>query len=76
MSPDGSPQKYGRLQRKNGIAESKRHPKLSEIGFQCQGWLAARSPDDVAKTLGNTIERHYTPFVKELRDRVRWFFDH
>jgi hypothetical protein len=34
------------------------------------------SPDDVAKTLGNTIERHYTPFVNELHDRVRWFFDH
>jgi len=32
------------------------------------------SPYDVAKILGDTIEtveRHYTPFVKELRDRVR-----
>lgn len=32
------------------------------------------SPYDVAKMLGDTIdtvERHYTPFVKELRDRVR-----
>jgi integrase len=32
------------------------------------------SPYDVAKMLGGTIdtvERHYTPFVKELRDRVR-----
>jgi hypothetical protein len=29
---------------------------------------------DVAKMLGDTIdtlEKHYTPFVKELRDRVR-----
>lgn len=32
------------------------------------------SPYDVAKVLGDTIEtieKHYTPFVKELRDRVR-----
>jgi integrase len=32
------------------------------------------SPYDVAKTLGDTIEtieRHYAPFTKELRDRVR-----
>jgi hypothetical protein len=32
------------------------------------------SPYDVAKMLGDTIEtveRHYTPFVKELRERVR-----
>jgi hypothetical protein len=32
-------------------------------------------PYDVTKTLGDTIERHYTPFVKELRDRVRWILD-
>ena len=32
------------------------------------------SPYDVAKMLGDTIdtvERHYMPFVKELRERVR-----
>jgi integrase len=32
------------------------------------------NPYDVAKTLGDTIEtieKHYTPFTKELRDRVR-----
>lgn len=32
------------------------------------------SPYDVAKVLGDTIEtikKRYTPFVKELRDRVR-----
>jgi hypothetical protein len=31
-------------------------------------------PYDVAKMLGDTIdtvEKHYTPFVKELRERVR-----
>ena len=32
------------------------------------------SPYDVAKMLGDTIEtveKHYTPFVRELRERVR-----
>jgi integrase len=32
------------------------------------------SPYDVAKVLGDTIEtveKHYAPFTKELRDRVR-----
>jgi hypothetical protein len=32
------------------------------------------SPYDVAKLLGDTIEtieKHYTPFVRELRERVR-----
>jgi hypothetical protein len=32
------------------------------------------SPYDVAKLLGDeiaTIERHYAPFVRELRERVR-----
>jgi hypothetical protein len=36
------------------------------------------SPYDVAKVLADTIdtvERHYTPFVKELRDRVRGILD-
>jgi hypothetical protein len=36
------------------------------------------SPYDVAKLLGDTvatIERHYAPFVKELRDRARRFME-
>jgi integrase len=36
------------------------------------------SPYDVAKMLGDTIEtieRHYTPFVRELRERVRHILD-
>ena len=40
--------------------------------------LRGGSPYDVAKILGDTIEtieRHYTPFVKELRDRVRLLLD-
>ena len=40
--------------------------------------LREGSPYDVAKILGDTIDtvgRHYTPFVKELRDRVRVLLD-
>jgi hypothetical protein len=36
------------------------------------------SPYDVAKLLGDTvstIEKHYAPFVKELRDRARRFME-
>lgn len=36
------------------------------------------SPYDAAKMLGDTIEtieRHYTPFVPELRERVRRILD-
>jgi hypothetical protein len=43
---------------------SEAHPYLDVVHFSY----------DVAKMLGDTIdtvERHYTPFVKELRDRVR-----
>ena len=36
------------------------------------------SPYDVAKLLGDTVatvEKHYAPFVKELRDRARRFME-
>jgi hypothetical protein len=36
------------------------------------------SPYDVAKLLGDTVatvEKHYAPFVKELRDRARKFME-
>ena len=36
------------------------------------------SPYDVAKILGDTIEtveKHYTPFVRELRERVRMILE-
>ena len=36
------------------------------------------SPYDVAKLLGDvvgTVEKHYAPFVRELRDRVREIMD-
>jgi hypothetical protein len=43
------------------------------------GMLArGASPYDVAKLLGDTVstvEKHYAPFVKELRDRARRFME-
>ena len=36
--------------------------------------IRGASPYDVAKMLGDTIEtveKHYPPFIKELRERVR-----
>jgi hypothetical protein len=36
------------------------------------------SPYDVAKLLGDTVdtvEKHYAPFVKELRERTRWIME-
>jgi len=44
------------------------------VDMLCRG----ASPYDVAKLLGDTIEtveKHYMPFVKELRERVRNFLD-
>lgn len=49
-----------------------RHHRLGSI--QCLDMLArGGKPYDVAKRLGDTIEtseKHYTPFVRELRERV------
>src|SRR5215472_13510245 len=46
-------------------------PELGRSSLRQKGNRAR--PYDVAKTLGDTIEtseKHYTPFVKELRERV------
>jgi hypothetical protein len=40
--------------------------------------MRGASPYDAAKVLGDTIEtveKHYTPFVPELRERVRSILD-
>jgi integrase len=50
------------------------HPHRFRDTLAVDMLLRGGSPYDVAKILGDTIEtveRHYTPFVKELRDRVR-----
>ena len=51
-------------------------PIRTDSGIPSPSIMLSRgaSPYDVAKMLGDTIdtiERHYTPFVKELRERVR-----
>jgi hypothetical protein len=56
------------------VGDSKsRLPTLFRVGSDL---ILSRggTPYDVAKVLGDTIEtieRHYTPFVRELRERVR-----
>jgi len=50
------------------------HPHRFRDTFAVDLLLRGASPYDVAKMLGDTIdtiERHYTPFVRELRERVR-----
>jgi site-specific recombinase XerD len=50
------------------------HPHRFRDSFAIDLLLRGASPYDVAKMLGDTIgtvERHYMPFVRELRERVR-----
>jgi len=50
------------------------HPHRFRDTFAVDLLLRGASPYDVAKMLGDTIEtveKHYTPFVRELRERVR-----
>ena len=50
------------------------HPHRFRDTFAVDWLLRGASPYDVAKMLGNTIEtveKHYMPFVRELRGRVR-----
>jgi len=50
------------------------HPHRFRDTFAVDLLLRGASPYDVAKMLGDTIEtveRHYMPFVRELRERVR-----
>jgi integrase len=54
------------------------HPHRFRDTLAVDMLLRGGSPYDVAKILGDTIdtvERHYMPFVKELRDRVRVLLD-
>jgi integrase len=60
------------LGRRAGVPNA--HPHRFRDTFAVDLLLRGASPYDVAKMLGDTIEtveRHYTPFVRELRERVR-----
>jgi integrase len=50
------------------------HPHRYRDSFAVDMLARGASPYDVAKLLGDTVatvEKHYAPFVKELRDRAR-----
>jgi integrase len=60
------------LGRRAGVSNV--HPHRFRDTFAVDLLLRGASPYDVAKMLGDTIEtveKHYTPFVRELRERVR-----
>lgn len=69
------PRLYSRmlaLGKRAGVAGA--HPHRFRDTLAVDMLSRGASPYDVAKMLGDTIdtvERHYTPFVKELRERVR-----
>jgi len=69
------PRLYNRLLsvgKRAGVANARPHRFRDTLAVDMLSRGA--SPYDVAKMLGDTIEtieKHYTPFVKELRERVR-----
>jgi len=73
--PLGRPGLYRRmiaLGRRAGVLDS--HPHRFRDTLAVDLLARGASPYDVAKLLGDTVdtvERHYAPFVRELRERVR-----
>ena len=62
--------------RRAGISDA--HPHRYRDSFAVDMLHRGASPYDVAKLLGDTVatvEKHYAPFVKELRDRARKFME-
>lgn len=58
--------------RRAGVPDA--HPHRYRDSFAVDMLARGASPYDVAKLLGDTVatvEKHYAPFVKELRDRAR-----
>ena len=74
-TPLSRPRLYERmlaLGKRAGVANA--HPHRFRDTLAVDMLARGASPYDVAKMLGDTIEtveRHYTPFVRELRERVR-----
>jgi len=65
-------QRIKALGQRAGVADAR--PHRFRDTFAVDMLTRGASPYDVAKILGDTIEtieKHYTPFVKELRERVR-----
>lgn len=64
------------LGKRAGVADA--HPHRFRDTLAVDMLSRGASPYDVAKVLGDTIdtiERHYAPFTKELRERVRGLID-
>jgi integrase len=64
------------LGRRAGVLGS--HPHRFRDTYAVDMLARGASPYDVAKLLGDavaTIEKHYAPFVKELRERARWIME-
>jgi hypothetical protein len=60
------------LGKRAGVANA--HPHRFRDTLVVDMSAKGATPYDVAKTLGDTIatvEKHYTPFTKDLRERVR-----
>jgi integrase len=54
------------------------HPHRFRDTFAVDMLARGASPYDVAKLLGDTVdtvEKHYAPFVRELRERARWIME-
>ena len=73
------PRLYHRVQslgRRAGVVGA--HPHRFRDTFAVDMLLRGSSPYDVAKLLGDTVdtvEKHYAPFVRELRERARRFME-
>jgi integrase len=60
------------LGKRAGVPDA--HPHRFRDTFAVDLLLRGATPYDVAKLLGDTVdtvEKHYAPFVRELRDRAR-----
>lgn len=76
LSPKRAYARVKAMGRRAGFANA--HPHRFRDTFAVDMLARGASPYDVAKLLGDTvstIERHYAPFVKELRDRARKFME-
>jgi integrase len=64
------------LGRRAGVPNA--HPHRFRDTFAVDMLARGASPYDVAKLLGDTVdtvEKHYAPFVRELRERTRWIME-
>jgi integrase len=65
-----------KMGRRAGVFDA--HPHRFRDTFAVDLLARGASPYDVAKLLGDTvdtIEKHYAPFVRELRERARWIME-